>query len=165
MNMATRPPTPAALPELWSTPPRDDERSERMRRNLTIVVGIFLVLLLLAAVVPIGGAVIGTGQVGVATRVKRIAHPTGGVISQIAVVNGEHVNAGQLLMRLDENWQEGSSRSLAVLDVRLAVLMDDPRRRLALLERPRECARHVVRVDVDQHFRTIAFGPRPASPR
>jgi HlyD family secretion protein len=102
MNMATRPQPAAPLPELWTEPPREDERGERMRRNLKIAVGIFLVLFLLAAVVPIGGAVIGTGQVGVATRVKRIAHPTGGVISQIAVVNGEHVNAGQLLMRLDD---------------------------------------------------------------
>jgi HlyD family secretion protein len=76
--------------------------SRRLRRSLLYVGGIFLVLLLLAAFVPIGGAVIGTGQVGVESRVKRIAHPTGGVIAQILVTNGQHVQAGQLLMRLDD---------------------------------------------------------------
>ncbi|OLB85561.1 MAG: hypothetical protein AUI15_32710 [Actinobacteria bacterium 13_2_20CM_2_66_6] len=85
--------------------------------------------------------------------------------AQKRVVDAGLVHAFEDQIGLNENWQEGSRRSLAVLDVRLAILMDDPRRRLALLERPRECARHVVRVDIDQHVRTIAFGPRPASPR
>ena len=90
------------LPELWDQPAHEAPRGAGLRRNLAIVVGIFVGLLLLATLVPIGGAVIGNGQVGVESRVKRIAHPTGGVISQIAVVNGQHVVAGQLLMRLDD---------------------------------------------------------------
>jgi HlyD family secretion protein len=76
--------------------------SSKLRRSLLNITGVFLVLLLLAAFVPIGGAVLGTGQVGVESRVKRVAHPTGGVIAQILVVNGQHVEAGQLLMRLDD---------------------------------------------------------------
>jgi HlyD family secretion protein len=76
--------------------------SARLRRALLYVAGVFLLLFLLAAFVPIGGAVLGTGQVGVESRVKRIAHPTGGVIAQILVANGEQVEAGQLLMRLDD---------------------------------------------------------------
>lgn len=55
-----------------------------------------------AAVVPIGGAVVGGGQVGVASRVKRVAHPTGGIVAAIYVQNGDHVAKGDILMRLDD---------------------------------------------------------------
>lgn len=81
----------------------DGPRAPRSGQRLVIAVsGLFLLLLLAGALIPIGSAVIGLGQVGVATRVKRIAHPTGGVITQIAVINGQHVGLGQLLMQLDD---------------------------------------------------------------
>ena len=102
MNAPDRVAPAQAVPALWDRPVEDDARGSRLRRNLAVVVGIFAVLLLLATLVPIGGAVIGAGQVGVESRVKRIAHPTGGVISLIAVTNGQHVAAGQLLMRFDD---------------------------------------------------------------
>lgn len=89
------------IPELWDDAPAEAEGS-KLRRGLLYVGGVFAVLFLLAALVPIGGAVIGTGQVGVESRVKRIAHPTGGVIEQILVTNGQQVTAGQLMMRLDD---------------------------------------------------------------
>ncbi|WP_421839155.1 HlyD family type I secretion periplasmic adaptor subunit [Novosphingobium sp.] len=73
-----------------------------LKRLLYAVGGLFIVLFALAALVPMGGAVIGGGSVGVESRVKRIAHPTGGVIKAIYVRNGEHVAQGQLLMRLDD---------------------------------------------------------------
>ena len=73
-----------------------------LQRLLLTVGGLLLALFVLAAVVPIGGAVIGGGSVGVESRVKRIAHPSGGVIAQIFVKNGQHVEQGQLLMQLDD---------------------------------------------------------------
>jgi HlyD family type I secretion membrane fusion protein len=91
-----------SLPVPWnedSPPPQPG----RLLRRLSIATGgLFLVLFGMAMLIPIGGAVIGSGQVGVQSRVKRIAHPTGGVIAQISVTNGEHVNEGQVLMRLDD---------------------------------------------------------------
>jgi HlyD family type I secretion membrane fusion protein len=77
-------------------------RAFGLRRLMFIVTGLLGILILAAAFFPIGAAVIGTGQVGVESRVKRIAHPTGGVITEIAVINGQHVAKGQLLMRLDD---------------------------------------------------------------
>lgn len=91
-----------SLPVPWSdeAPP---PRPNRLLRRLAITSSaLFLVLFGMAMFIPIGGAVIGSGQVGVQSRVKRIAHPTGGVIAQIAVTNGEHVSEGQVLMRLDD---------------------------------------------------------------
>jgi HlyD family secretion protein len=54
-----------------------------------------------AAFVPITGAVMGYGEVSVASKVKKIAHPTGGVIAQVFVHDGDRVKRGQPLMRLD----------------------------------------------------------------
>ncbi|MFC3174640.1 HlyD family type I secretion periplasmic adaptor subunit [Novosphingobium bradum] len=89
------------VPEPWEQP-ASPAATAAQRRPLQVLAGACAVLLLLAVVVPIGGAVIGAGSVGVESRVKRIAHPTGGVIAAIMVVNGQHVKAGQLLMRLDD---------------------------------------------------------------
>ena len=69
-----------------------------------------------ATLMPIGGAVIGTGSVGVESRVKRVAHPEGGTIAAIYVRNGDHVAKGQPLIRLDDT-VSGSDASLAALSV------------------------------------------------
>ncbi|MGE0055060.1 MAG: HlyD family type I secretion periplasmic adaptor subunit [Hyphomicrobium sp.] len=55
-----------------------------------------------AATTDLSGAVIGPGTVVVASSVKKIQHPTGGVIGKIFVKNGDHVKAGEVLIRLDE---------------------------------------------------------------
>ncbi len=57
---------------------------------------------LAGTLIPIGGAVIASGQIGVASHVKKIAHPGGGVISEILVENGQHVRKGEVLMRFDD---------------------------------------------------------------
>jgi len=55
-----------------------------------------------ATLVPLSGAVVLPGTLVVENDVKKIQHPTGGVVAQIAVRDGTHVNAGELLLRLDE---------------------------------------------------------------
>jgi HlyD family type I secretion membrane fusion protein len=95
-------------------PPADN--SDTLRKALYWAGGLLALLLVLAAVVPIGGAVIGSGQVGVASRVKKIAHPTGGVIQEVLVSNGEHVEKGQLLMKLDDR-VSGADASYSSLTV------------------------------------------------
>lgn len=104
MNMPSTIPDPARqlLPVFGEEGGNKAEASTLLKRLLLTVGGLMLVLFILAAVIPMGGAVIGSGSVGVESRVKRIAHPTGGVIKAIYVRNGEHVKQGQLLMRLDD---------------------------------------------------------------
>lgn len=53
------------------------------------------------ALIPISSAVVAVGEISVASHVKKIAHPRGGVIAAIPVSNGDRVRAGQLLLRLD----------------------------------------------------------------
>lgn len=72
-----------------------------MRRAIIGIAVLVLGFFVLSAFVPIGGAVLGSGQVGSESRVKRIAHPTGGVIARIFVANGDHVDTGDPLVRLD----------------------------------------------------------------
>lgn len=94
--------TAPKLPDLWDESRAAPVPSDSLRRALWLGGGMLLVLFLLAALIPIGGAVLGTGKVGVESRVKRISHPFGGVIADIAVRNGEHVRKGQLLLRFDD---------------------------------------------------------------
>jgi len=92
----------ALVPGLW----RDDAARvappAALRRLLLAIAALLVVLFALAAIVPIGGAVIGAGQIVAQSRIKRIAHPAGGVIDEVLVHNGDHVRAGQVLLRLDD---------------------------------------------------------------
>lgn len=55
-----------------------------------------------AAQAKLSGAVIAQGHVAVSQQVKLIQHRDGGIVSQIAVRNGDHVREGDILIRLDE---------------------------------------------------------------
>lgn len=51
---------------------------------------------------PIAGAVIANGVVVVEGSLKRVQHPTGGIVGALHVQEGSHVAGGELLVRLDE---------------------------------------------------------------
>ncbi|MEM8813246.1 MAG: biotin/lipoyl-binding protein, partial [Pseudomonadota bacterium] len=55
-----------------------------------------------AAVANISGAVVASGQVIVKGNSKRIQHREGGIIGEIRVEDGDRVQAGDLLVRLDD---------------------------------------------------------------
>ncbi|MGQ0681411.1 HlyD family type I secretion periplasmic adaptor subunit [Bradyrhizobium sp.] len=77
-----------------------------IRRHL--VAGLAVVLLLAGgiggwgATVPISGALIAPGQVVVESNVKKVQHPTGGVVGEVRVRDGDTVRAGDIVVRLDE---------------------------------------------------------------
>jgi HlyD family secretion protein len=50
----------------------------------------------------LSGAVIAPGSVVVESNVKKVQHPTGGIVGEILVKEGDKVEAGQIVMRLDE---------------------------------------------------------------
>jgi HlyD family secretion protein len=65
------------------------------------VIALFGISLALFGVgVPISAAVVATGRIEVDGSVKRIQHETGGTVAQILVKEGDHVTAGQVLLRL-----------------------------------------------------------------
>jgi membrane fusion protein, type I secretion system len=55
-----------------------------------------------AMLVPLSGAVVVPGTLVAESSVKKIQHPTGGVVADIPVRNGMRVKRGDLLLRLDE---------------------------------------------------------------
>lgn len=54
-----------------------------------------------AASTEIYGAVIASGFLVVESSVKKVQHPTGGVVGELFVRDGDHVKAGEVVMRLD----------------------------------------------------------------
>jgi HlyD family secretion protein len=79
----------------------------RSIRNLNIV-GLSAVAVFLGGVggwattVPLTGAVIGAGTLVVESSIKKVQHPTGGVVGQIAVREGSLVKQGDVVIRLDD---------------------------------------------------------------
>ncbi|WP_424630067.1 HlyD family type I secretion periplasmic adaptor subunit [Bradyrhizobium sp. SYSU BS000235] len=55
-----------------------------------------------AATTDISGALIAPGSIVVDSNVKKVQHPTGGVVGALNVRNGDYVHAGDVLVRLDE---------------------------------------------------------------
>ncbi|MFB9263182.1 HlyD family type I secretion periplasmic adaptor subunit [Bradyrhizobium erythrophlei] len=84
--------------------PRNAHQS--IRKHL--IVGLVVVLVLAggvggwASTVPISGALIAPGSVVVDSNVKKVQHPTGGVVGEVRVRDGDVVKAGDIVVRLDE---------------------------------------------------------------
>jgi HlyD family secretion protein len=66
-----------------------------------------------ATLVPLSGAVVLPGTLVVESSVKKIQHPTGGVVAEIPVEDGMHVNAGTLLVRLDDTQLKANQKLIA----------------------------------------------------
>ncbi|MCF8533935.1 MAG: HlyD family type I secretion periplasmic adaptor subunit [Reyranella sp.] len=55
-----------------------------------------------AVTTELSGAVIASGQLVVDSNVKKVQHPTGGVVGELRVREGDRVKAGDVVVRLDE---------------------------------------------------------------
>jgi HlyD family secretion protein len=79
----------------------------RVIRKLNFV-GLAITVLLIGGVggwattTPLAGAVIAAGTIVVESNVKKVQHPTGGIVGQILVKEGNEVEAGQVVLRLDD---------------------------------------------------------------
>ena len=80
------------------------------RRSIRVhlIVAVLVALLLVgglggwAATSEFAGAVIAQGQLVVDTNVKKVQHPTGGVVAELNVRDGSIVNTGDVVIRLDD---------------------------------------------------------------
>lgn len=55
-----------------------------------------------AATTQLSGAVIAPGSVVVDSNVKKVQHPTGGIVGELLVRDGQRVRGGEFVVRLDE---------------------------------------------------------------
>jgi HlyD family type I secretion membrane fusion protein len=98
------------LPEPFADPQIGLRRTLRLS---FIVVGALIALLIaMASVLQTSAAVIGNGKLTVESSVKRVAHPTGGVIAQLYVKEGDRVRKGDSIMRFDNTVSGGSTTML-----------------------------------------------------
>jgi HlyD family secretion protein len=106
---ATRLPVVAArnVAEVF-VPSRDSETNHDValqrlwRRGLAFIAIFGGTLGLWSVATTMSSAVIGPGQFVVDGSVKKVQHPSGGVVSQLLVREGDQVSEGDLLIRLDE---------------------------------------------------------------
>jgi HlyD family secretion protein len=83
-------------------------KGARRSIRLHLIVGLALVVVLAggiggwASTQEISGALIAPGQIVVESNVKKVQHPTGGVIGEIRAHDGDVVKAGDVVVRLDD---------------------------------------------------------------
>jgi HlyD family secretion protein len=125
-------------------PPEDESLPVRARwsfeRELRRGLRVLLVALVLGGgwmvFVPLAGAVVVPGNLVVKSNVKAIQHPTGGVDATIGVQNGSHVQAGDLLVKLDPTQTQASLQMVSKQ-------LDEVRAKLARLAAERDGLDHV----------------------
>ena len=107
--------------------------------SLVVVISAFLVIGVggWAVLTEFSGAVIAPGVVVVDSNVKRVQHPTGGVVGDLRIRDGNQVRAGQVLLRLDD---VQTKANLAILTKAL----DELSARQARLEAERDGAVEVT---------------------
>ena len=111
-----------------SNEPQGTERS--MRRHM--VAGVGTIILLAggiggwAATTELSGAVVTSGLLVVDLNVKKVQHPTGGVVGELRVRDGQRVKIDDIVIRLDETITRANlaiiTKSLDELAVRQARL-------------------------------------------
>ena len=93
-----------------------DGKPKGARRSirLHLIIGLAVVLVLAggfggwASTVQISGALIAPGSVVVDSNVKKVQHPTGGVVGEVRVRDGDLVKAGDIVVRLDDTVTKAS---------------------------------------------------------
>jgi len=85
----------------------DDSDTREAIRRYTVAGGAVVLFLtgivgVCAGTMEIAGALIAPGSIVVDSNVKKVQHPTGGVVGEVRVHDGDHVDVGDLLVRLDD---------------------------------------------------------------
>jgi HlyD family secretion protein len=105
-------------------PPDTGSSQASIRRHL--MAGVAIVLLLgggvggWAATTELSSALIAEGSVVVDSNVKKVQHPTGGIVGKLIAHDGDHVKAGDILVQLDETVMQAN---LAIVTKGLDELM------------------------------------------
>ena len=89
-------------------------RQRALRSSVHLIVGLAVVLLLAgglggwASTAQISGALIAPGSIVVDSNVKKVQHPTGGVVGEVRARDGDLVKAGDVVVRLDDTVTKAS---------------------------------------------------------
>src|SRR6202166_2796276 len=113
-------------------------RGARKSIRLHLIVGLAVVVVLAggfggwASTAQISGALIAPGAIVVESNVKKVQHPTGGVVGEVLARDGDLLKAGQVVVRLDDTVTQANlaivTKSLDGLWARAARLEAEQRR-------------------------------------
>ena len=88
------------------TGPNESGTRSSIRAHLLAITAATIVLVggigVMGASTELAGAIIASGTLVVESNVKKVQHPTGGIVGELLVRDGARVKAGDLLVRLDE---------------------------------------------------------------
>jgi HlyD family secretion protein len=90
------------------------ERGARPSIRLHLIIGLAVVVVLAgglggwASTAQISGALIAPGAIVVESNVKKVQHPTGGVVGELLAHDGDLVKAGDVVVRLDDTVTKAS---------------------------------------------------------
>ncbi|MDR0281186.1 MAG: HlyD family type I secretion periplasmic adaptor subunit [Paucimonas sp.] len=112
MNASVSLPEPKSTARASNVLDMDERRPARI--GLWMVIAGFGGFMLWAALAPLDKGVPLSGNVVVAGSRQAVQHPTGGVIEQLLVRDGDQVTAGQVLLRLDATQARAQYESLRV---------------------------------------------------
>src|ERR1700733_6680560 len=90
------------------------QKGTRFSIKRHLLVGLSVVILLAgglggwASTAQISGALIAPGTIVVESNVKKVQHPTGGVVGEVLARDGDLVKAGDILVRLDDTVTKAS---------------------------------------------------------
>jgi HlyD family secretion protein len=91
-----------------------ETRGARLSIRLHLIIGLVVVVILAgglggwASTAQISGALIAPGSVVVESNVKKVQHPTGGVVGEVRARDGDLVKAGDVVVRLDDTVTKAS---------------------------------------------------------
>jgi HlyD family secretion protein len=94
----------------------NDDRKDSAQSSirLHLIVGLAVVIILAgglggwASTTEISGALIAPGSIVVESNVKKVQHPTGGVVGEVLARDGDIVKAGDVVVRLDDTVTKAS---------------------------------------------------------
>ena len=155
------------------TPRSNGPASVEVSIRKHIVIGSVLVAVLAlglggwASTAEISGALIAPGSIVVDSNIKKVQHPTGGVVGEVRVHDGDRVKAGDILIRLDETVTRANlsivTKGLNELYARKARLGAE-RDGADTMAVPRELAGNIDNPDVKDAMDSGSASVRPGAP-
>lgn len=122
-------------------------KGSNLRRPLLVILAVVFVVvglsLFASAYVKVAGAIVASGELRVLTQKTLIRHETGGRISELLIDNGQEVQAGQVVLRLNPD-QIDLSRSKLLTEI-------------DSLERQSQRLRAILQQDLRQDGDEIAY--------
>jgi len=100
-----------------STPHQAPQVQNSIRRHVRIGLAALVIvgggLGAWAAIAELAGAVVAGGTLVVESSVKKVQHPTGGVVGELLVKEGARVQAGEIVIKLDETQTKANLQVVA----------------------------------------------------